>query len=147
MLKTRVDIQLQKNAGAKPATPRTPPCPSNPPHLTPPLHLLVCYNYRYRSIETGRFVNVVARVQNTTGPDCFSLKVDSGIGTAPHPCLSARPPAALRAPYPSTGFAPGFTPWDGTDRAARSDGSGGGVAPAAEVGFVRSQLDGSFALF
>ncbi|CAN0420713.1 unnamed protein product, partial [Ectocarpus sp. 8 AP-2014] len=58
-----------------------------------------------------RFVHVVARVQNTTGPDCFSLRVDPCIGTAsaPHPYPRPRPAAASG----SGGFAPGFTPWDG----------------------------------
>lgn len=88
---------------------------------------------------------MVARVQNTTGPDCFSLRVDPGIGTAPHPFPFLRP-AVPRGPYASTGFAPGFTPWDGGDSAASSGDGSGGVA-RVEVDFVRSQLDGSFALF
>ncbi|CAM9611411.1 unnamed protein product [Pylaiella littoralis] len=93
----------------------------------------------------GRFVHAVARVQNTTGPDCFSLRVDPGISTAPYPFPSPRPPGP-RGPHASTGFAPRFTPY-GNDRPAGSgDGSGGGVAKV-DVDFVRSPLDGSFALF
>lgn len=69
-----------------------------------------------------RFMHAVARVQNTTGPDCFSLKLDPGIGTAHSP-----PPAP---PVPQT------PPYGVGTR-------GGGVT----VEFVRSQMDGSFALF
>lgn len=31
----------------------------------------------------NRFMHVVARVQNTTGPDRFSVRTDPGLGTAP----------------------------------------------------------------
>ncbi|CAM9692014.1 unnamed protein product [Scytosiphon promiscuus] len=97
----------------------------------------------------GRFVHVVARVQNTTGPDCFSLKVEPGAGMASR--FFSGPNA--RSP---DGFAQGFTPWNGDRNSAKADtGVGDGRSAGADspvarleaVEFVRSQLDGSFALF
>ncbi|CAN0077297.1 unnamed protein product [Ectocarpus fasciculatus] len=100
----------------------------------------------------GRFVHVVARVQNTTGPDCFSLRVDPSIGTAPapYPYPYPRPrPAVASPPHGSGGFAPGFTPWDGGGGGSDGGGGGGGGGGAHQevVEYVRSQIDGSFALF
>lgn len=94
-------------------------------------------------MEIERFVHAVAKVQNTTGPDCFSLRLDHTITTAPHPhpCPLPRPAVTRDPSDPSGGFAPGFTPLDG------GSGSRSGVAQVEVVDFVRSQLDGSFAVF
>lgn len=83
------------------------------------------------------------------------MRLDPAIGTAPQPYPLPRNAVArgLSASGGGLGFAPGFTPWDGG--AATNDvgggvgvGGGGGDGEQVEsVEFVRSQLDGSFALF
>ena len=79
---------------------------------------------------------MVTKVQNTTGPDCFALKVDPDIGTiCPPPADPTSPPYGVGAAAES-GAAGGGT------RVGR--GARGGQAA---VEYVRSQLDGSYVLF
>lgn len=66
---------------------------------------------------------MVARVQNTTGPDCFSVRVDPGLGTA-HGHIAQKE-------------------GDAHDKHRTRAGEGNEMV----VEFVRSQLDGSFAIF
>lgn len=63
-------------------------------------------------------MHVVARVQNTTGPDRFSVRADPGLGTAP----------AQQLQIPT----------------ARANARGGEAK--TEMEFVRLQANGSFAV-
>ncbi|CAM9283248.1 unnamed protein product [Ascophyllum nodosum] len=79
----------------------------------------------------GSFVHFVVRVQNTTGPDAFSLRLDRSIVTAyprPSPCLAD-----------TEGKAGGVETMFSTEGPEKTS--------EKVVEFARSQLDGSFALF